>query len=119
MIIYRFRKGVKIDLKKREKLQDINIKNISGVSKQYQRNGIKNLIDRVVQGCAEIDRKEQIEREKQQDYQKNEEFVSEIVKDIKELGKKYEEQDNFESVVAVGENNSVEDVVVDENIPVA
>jgi len=79
----------------------------------------KSLMDKVVQSCVEVDRKEQMEREKQQNCRGDRKFVSEIVKDIKELVKKYEEQDNFEPDAAVGENNSIEDVAVDENIPVA
>ena len=44
-----------------------------------------------------------MEREAQRNYQKNKEFASGIIKDVRELDKKYTEQDDL---VVVDENNS-------------
>ena len=60
-------------------------------------------MNEILQGCAEIDKKEQMEREAQRNYQKNKEFASGIIKDVRELDKKYTEQDDL---VVVDENNS-------------
>lgn len=95
-------------MKKREKVQEVNQKikfrNISGVSGQYKNNAKGNFMNKILQGCAEVDRKEQIERGKQQDYQRNKEFLSEMVRDIRELGKEYEKQGN-------DENSVIDDVI--------
>lgn len=96
-------------MKKKEKMQgvkqEINLKNLTGTSKQYVNNARSNLMNKILQGCAEVDRKEQIEREKQQNYQRNKEFASGIVKDIKELNEKYEEQDNSVEADSVSVEN--------------
>lgn len=70
----------------------------------YINNAKNNLMNKILQGCAEIDEKEQIEKEKQQDYQRNKEFLSEMVRDIRELNKEYEKQGN-------DENSVIDDVI--------
>lgn len=89
--------------KQEDKERGIYIKNISGFSEQYIRNTKENFMNEILQGCAEIDKKEQMEREAQRNYQKNKEFASGIIKDVRKLDKKYTEQDDL---VVVDENNS-------------
>lgn len=87
-------------MKKREKMSDVSIKNISGISGQYQRSAQKDFMNKILEGTAVVNAVEEEKERKRAEDVKNKEILSETFKDFAE----FQEYQRLKKKYAMNEN---------------